>query len=83
MHYTPGSIWSALVNGSDDIDLVIDIRYGMSQLPEQEQNFLTLLASGQTGAYAKHETGIKGNQTLLKRRILLRLSMILNGESSG
>ncbi len=79
--YTPGSIWTILTSGTDDIDVFIDVHRGLSQLPMPERTFLTLLAHGQTGRYALHESELKGNQTVLKRRILLKLTAIINGES--
>ena len=82
MRYLPGQVWSILVNGSDDLDEVIDIRQAMHSLTAQEQTFLTLLASGQTGKYAMHEARLRGNQTTLKQRCLTRMAAVLdNGES--
>jgi len=78
--YMPGEIWGILVHGSEELDQVIDVRRAMSMLPDQERTFMTLLAQGQTGKYALHASGLRGNQTLLKRRILMRLTEIINGD---
>ena len=77
--YSPGAVWSILMDGSDDPDEVIDVQVGLGRLPIEEQTFLKLLQQGQTVSYAMQELGLKGNQTRIKRQVVQHLTDIING----
>lgn len=78
--YTVSSVWRVLTEGTDDLDELIDIQVGLDALPIQKRTFLVLLAQGQSGAYAMHESGLQKNQTRLKRDILRELTDLINGD---
>jgi hypothetical protein len=77
--YTPPRVWEILVGGSEDADERVDVEMGMVRLPLEERTFIWLLAQGYTGLAAQELSGIEGNQTRLRREILIKLSAIING----
>jgi hypothetical protein len=79
--YTSGRVWSILLDGSEDLDELIDIQVGLDLLPSNERVFLDFLRAGYTGATAMREAHMTGNQTRLKRQVLEHLTRLMNGES--
>ncbi len=79
--YTPGRLWELLIEGSsEDADELIDLQVGLTHLPPDQALFLVRLGQGYTAVQAMSEAGIKGNQTRLKRDILMRLTEVINGD---
>lgn len=79
--YTPGKLWSILLDGSDDVDELIDLQVGLDMLPIQERVFLDYIREGYTGAEALRESGLKDkHQTQAKRKVLKHLAKLMNGD---
>lgn len=78
--YTPGQVWSILVNGSDDEDEEIDVAVALFRMPFKEQAFLRFLAAGFTVRGAMQAVGMRGNQTRYKRDALAQLTRLVNGD---
>lgn len=81
--YTPGRTWEILVEGSEDVDELLDIQVGLTHLPPEQALFLVRLGQGFTGEQAMGEAGLSGNQTRLKRLALLALTKAINGEQDA
>lgn len=75
-------VWSILIEGSEDIDELIDIQVGLARLPLPQRTFLVLLSQGYPAAYAMKQAGIKGNSTRWKWEALKQVTRFINGTTS-
>lgn len=78
--YSPSEVWSILLDGSEDVDEVVDVQVGLARVPEPQRTFLVALSEGYTARDALSMAGLTGNQTRVKRDAISRLVREVNGE---
>lgn len=78
--YTAGEVMDALMEGTDDLELAMDVQAAISKLPMPEQLALTLYTAGLTMAAAMEMAGEQGNSTRFLERVQRHLLYYLNGK---
>lgn len=80
--YTSGQVMEALVEGTDDFEMALDIGTAIAQLPENERMVLVLYVSGLTVTEAMKEAGVSDNPTRYLEKVQKHLLSIMNGEET-
>jgi hypothetical protein len=81
--YTPNDVWSVLAGQSNDPEALIDVVAGLKRIDKKKGIFLILISSGHPVKEAMKSSGLRGNQTRLKRNILRELTEITNGTKNS
>jgi hypothetical protein len=85
MEYTPGRIWSILIGesvASFGVDEAIDLKMALAKMPPVQQSFLVMISQGYKVAEVMRRLEITENQTRFRREALMKLTALMNGESS-